>query len=388
MITGTDSLKAQWVQQPQFHTGNTLFDVRVLPDGSGIVVGEGNVLLCTLNEGDTWTGTGSSAPDLTTASLAEDIFYFANRQGAIFRETNPGTCDNELVAAAVPVLNTLTDLQMFDANEGYALAGGALRYTNNGWAGSTAVSNIGCPLDALAIWFVSPELGFAATAAGRVVQIRLNSGTFFCENKSGTGPALRGLHFADGLNGYAVGDEARVLHTEDGGVSWVDRSFFADDDLTAVFAFPGGVVHAGGRGLFKSTNSGLTWLRQENPPTMVQALSMWFADTNRGWITGPAGFIGYTGNGGGDGLPLGEHWIAYGEHTWTFWPNPAQETLQISLKDKQERPWQLLRSDGKPVLSGIVRGSAQINVADLPPGPYFLQIGQLEGKLVVLANQP
>ena len=67
MITGTDSLKAQWVQQPQFHTGNTLFDVRVLPDGSGIVVGEGNVLLCTLNEGDTWSGTGSSAPDLTTA---------------------------------------------------------------------------------------------------------------------------------------------------------------------------------------------------------------------------------------------------------------------------------------------------------------------------------
>ena len=55
---------AQWVQQTQFHTTNTLFDVRLNAAERGIVVGEGNVLLCTLDGGLDWDGTGSADPDL------------------------------------------------------------------------------------------------------------------------------------------------------------------------------------------------------------------------------------------------------------------------------------------------------------------------------------
>ena len=45
------SISAQWAQQSQFLTTNELLDIRMVNADRGAVVGEGNVLLCTIDGG-------------------------------------------------------------------------------------------------------------------------------------------------------------------------------------------------------------------------------------------------------------------------------------------------------------------------------------------------
>lgn len=375
-------LEAQWAQQPQFHTTNTLTDVRVLPDGRGIVTGEGNVLLCTLDEGEDWDGTGSADPDLTAASLAEGVFYFANRSGAMFRETNPAECDNELLAIAVPALSPLLDLHMLNASQGYAVGGGILRYTDNTWSSQTTVSNLGCPSDARAIWFLSPEIGYAVTDAGRIVRITRDGGTFLCESKLSGSAALRAIHFADTLNGCAVGVDAVAWVTTDGGENWMARNIPADDDLNAVSVLPGDVLHAGGEQLYVSEDAGMSWQLQSAPVALVRVTAMWFANQNRGWITGPGGFIGFTANGGGGGIPLGMDDPAKGNEL-TLQVDPEGHWISFALDSPEPQQWQLLRSDGVMIRQGVAAGTVRLSTYDLPRGSYLIHCPGLGSRLFV-----
>ncbi|MBI1193550.1 MAG: hypothetical protein GC205_10290 [Bacteroidetes bacterium] len=387
-MMGTVPVHAQWTWQPQFHTDNRLRDLRLLPDGSGMAIGEGNVLLCTVNGGETWTGTGSAAPDLNAASLVGTSVYFGNREGGIFVLNNPATCFSDLVAIATPALSNLTDLHMVSSTAGYAAANGSLRFSNNAWNSSTAVVNLNCPFDAQAVWFLNQDLGFAATQSGRITRVSQESGTFLCETVASGSQPLHNLHFANEQVGFAVGALGTVLATVDSGRTWQARSIPTTDDLKAVFATGPFTVHAAGDQLYRSTDGGLVWEIQNKPSAMTQAESLWFIDANNGWVAGANGFLGYTGNAGGSGLVLHAQVPEQQSQPWSFAPNPASQQIQLWTESPEPTSWSLWDSMGRRVKNGVLIGSTLVALDELPAGLYWLKAGTLPAKsLVIQTNE-
>ena len=349
-----------------------------------MAVGDGNVLLCTVNGGETWTGTGSSAADLTTASQVGTRLYFGNRDGGIFVLENPGTCLSDLVAIATPALSNLSDLHMVSDSEGYAAANGFIRFSNNAWNSSTAVVNLNCPADAQAIWFLNPDLGFAVAESGRIIRIRQESSTFFCESVAASGQPLANLHFANGQVGFAVGENGTVLATADSGRTWQDRSIPVADDLAAVFATSSLTVHAAGDQLYRSSDGGLTWEMQGKPAPMTQAEALWFIDANNGWVAGANGFLGYTGNAGGSGVALGTPLPQQDASLWSFAPNPAAQQIQLWPASQQTGFWSLYDGLGNRVKHGVYEGSTQIDLNGLSDGVYWLNLNNGPAKVLVV----
>jgi len=369
-------LSAQWVWQPQFHTENRLRDVHLTPDGRGIAIGEGNVLLCTTNGGETWTGTGSADPDLNAASLVGSTFFFGNLQGGIFSLSNPGLCLSDLLAIATPALSNLSDLHMLSASSGYAVANGFLRYSNNAWSSSTAVTNLNCPTDAQSIWFVTEDVGFAVTNSGKIIRIRQDAGTFLCDQVAASASPLHNIHFVGAQYGYAVGASGTVLYSDDSGLSWQNRSLPEEDDLTAVFATAAQTVHAAGNQLYRSADGGVSWERLPKPSPMTRAEALWFLDANNGWVVGANGFIGFTGNAGGSGLPLFVPQALHEPDTWSLQPNPASGSAQIAASSPVPQSWSLWNSLGTCLQRGSLHGTTSLELDGLAPGLYWVRVGE------------
>ncbi len=374
------------MNQAQFHTTNTLLDIQVNPDGRGLITGAGNVLLCTSNFGENWTGTGSADPDLTALSYAGGHFYYANRAGAVFRESSPGLCIGDVMTIASSALNGLIDLQMFNALEGYVLSLGRIHFSNNGWTSSTPVSNINCPSDASSMWFLNPELGFTGTSSGSIYRISLESGTFICEIVSSGSQAIRAIHFYDTLNGFAVGDDSRFLLTQNGGLSWVARELPFNDDLVAVFARSADDVHCAANQIYRSGDAGLSWYQQIKPAGMTRIEALWFDNVNRGWAVGLNGKIAFTNNAGAEGLPLGESSIHQATESWTMQPNPVGQDLMLSSTLPFERNFVLYQSQGRAVLEGSFSQQISLDLSELPPGMYWMQVPGYGTKSLIKAD--
>lgn len=141
------------------------------------------------------------------------------------------------------------------------------------------------------------------------------------------------IWFLDADRGWAVNSNGHILHTQDGGVTWV-RQFsangvylrcvgFADDQRGWVGTL------AAPRRLFRTTNGGATWtlvdnLPPEAPPaicglTVVNERILYASGTN--FPNRPAGVIKTTDGGG----------------TWTGWNMSAHATLLVDIyfKDAQ-----------------------------------------------------
>jgi hypothetical protein len=369
---------AQWVNQPQFHTSNPLTAVRVHPDGRGLITGWGNVLLCTLNGGGVWSGTGSADPDLTAASLVGDTFYFANREGAIFRLSHPGTCLPEVLALGQLAMTPLLALHQLDDQRGYALVGGTLRYSANAWTSSVQVIGAGCPSQGTALAGTRDDRILVAESSGKITEVLRVGTAFSCQAKSSTGPALHAIHFADSLHGYAAGEAGRVLVSTNAGQDWTPRSVPGGLDLRAVFAPAPQRVYAAGDGLYASTDGGMTWAQQDKPEGMTRALALWFVSEEQGWVAGLNGAIGFTANGGGAGLALGLEGSAQPALRVQAFPNPFSDALHLSGKPGQS--WALYTTWGWPAAAGSLNGTQQVmDTRTLPPGRYVLRMdGQVQ----------
>ena len=57
-----------------------------------------------------------------------------------------------------------------------------------------------------------------------------------------------------------------------------------------------------------------------------------------------------------------------------LWPVPAHDMLTLEAVQAQEFEWQLISTDGKVVRSGQSKGTAELEVTDLPAGIYLLNV--------------
>jgi hypothetical protein len=107
---------------------------------------------------------------------------------------------------------------------------------------------------------------------------------------------LRGVHFADVNNGFAVGDNGLIMRTTDGGANWVEQPNNIQIRLAGVYftdANTGTVVGGSnltGARIYRTTDGGVNWMLQHSIPN--EALSdVYFTDSQTGTTVGWSGII-------------------------------------------------------------------------------------------------
>jgi len=165
-----------------------------------------------------------------------------------------------------------------------------------GWIPQTS-GVTGTSLNAIT-FFAGGIDGWAVGDAGRIVHTG-DGGSTWDPELSGTSVPLNGVWFTSRTNGWAVGGSGNVLATQDGGESW-QRVFNVNTSskLNAVCfagADSGWIVGAGGL-ILRTTNSGASWSRVNPTTSALNGVS--FAGPLDGWAVGDNGIILGTHDGG------------------------------------------------------------------------------------------
>jgi photosystem II stability/assembly factor-like uncharacterized protein len=123
------------------------------------------------------------------------------------------------------------------------------------------------------------------------------------ENPGGWNPIAmvqgEGIWFVDASEGWVVGAGGTILHSGDGGVTWVPQTSGTTQKLSVVQfvdAARGWVVGDGGI-VLRTTDGGVTWT-PSFPGTAGALLSLSFVDAKRGWVAGLDPSIFETTDGG------------------------------------------------------------------------------------------
>lgn len=146
--------------------------------------------------------------------------------------------------------------------------------------------------------FVNENYGWAVGYYGRILHTT-DGGKTWVHQESGTTKTLTCVDFVDQNNGWVVGYGPTILCTRDGGASWVKQKTSEEILLTAVKFVTdkkGWIVGEFGTILY-TEDGGQNWQAQQSgEDSILYALD--FADELNGWAAGEFGAIFHTSDGG------------------------------------------------------------------------------------------
>ncbi|MCX6156082.1 MAG: YCF48-related protein [Candidatus Kapabacteria bacterium] len=127
-----------------------------------------------------------------------------------------------------------------------------------------------------------------------------NNGGFNWEQKDISLSHWNRIFFINSSNGWVVGDSCKVMHTSDGGQTWISQNSAADNWLNSVYfsdPFHGCAV-GNGEKIICTTNGGVNW--SVSAPTLTSKIlyDVMFLDSLKGWACGDSGLIIHTSDGG------------------------------------------------------------------------------------------
>jgi photosystem II stability/assembly factor-like uncharacterized protein len=160
--------------------------------------------------------------------------------------------------------------------------------------------------------FVDSLNGWTATNKGIVIHTT-DGGRSWINQSTGITSIIRKIRFADSMNGWAVGDSGKIIHTTNGGGSWTIQNSIASMKLTMLSVVNSQNVWAAGTWgstqqdiLLHTTTGGNSWNTvTPNLSTAEHISDMMFINENKGWyctwqyispFTGGGVFV--TSNGG------------------------------------------------------------------------------------------
>lgn len=158
-------------------------------------------------------------------------------------------------------------------------------------------------LSALVLTLLITESGKGFGQDNGAHKIRFATSTVQSNNwspqSSGTAQLLRAVHFADATTGWAVGDDGKIINTENGGQNWLTQSSGTNIVLEGVhFVSPevGWVVGNSGL-ILHTTNGGNSWMYQASN-TERHLRDVFFINEQTGWAVGSSETILHTIDGG------------------------------------------------------------------------------------------
>lgn len=140
---------------------------------------------------------------------------------------------------------------------------------------------------------------FVAVGANAAVRWTTDGGASFGVVTAGAATTLRSVRTLAGGVAIAVGDGGAIRRTTTWGATWATIPSGTAAGLLAAETSPDGTVYAAGAGgvLVRSTDAGLTWTQRTAPfPSSIQALSS--PRDGVVWATGSAGDIARSDDGG------------------------------------------------------------------------------------------
>jgi photosystem II stability/assembly factor-like uncharacterized protein len=137
--------------------------------------------------------------------------------------------------------------------------------------------------------------------------ISASAQNYWSKIESPTTNDLNTLFFIDSLRGYVAGDSGLILHTSNGGTSWIqqqsntDRNiidiFFLNEDLGWGVAWSESVLPFA-TFIINTTDGGENWTVSQFRPENILMYSIYFVDSLRGFTGGNPGAIFRTTDGG------------------------------------------------------------------------------------------
>jgi photosystem II stability/assembly factor-like uncharacterized protein len=152
--------------------------------------------------------------------------------------------------------------------------------------------------DLFSVSFPTEKDGWACGRWGTILHT-VDGGQSWIGQKSGTDYTLTSISFVDPKNGWAVGDVGTILHTKDGGATWEKQKSPVNFFLMGVhFADSRKGWAVGERtNILNTTDGGQTWKVQFKDQDFVLK-SVSFCNDRNGWAAGEYGLIYGTENGG------------------------------------------------------------------------------------------
>ena len=160
-----------------------------------------------------------------------------------------------------------------------------------------------------ALFFVDEDYGWAVGERGNI-WLTHNGGQSWHHTlwrtpaQSGepysVGPTFAGVQFADRVNGWIVGADGLILHSQDGGESWQQQRIVSHEDLNAVATITARHVWVVGNNgvLARSSDGGTTWQESVIPGHAHLHGLLLSAAGQEAWAVGSNGFIARTEDGG------------------------------------------------------------------------------------------
>jgi photosystem II stability/assembly factor-like uncharacterized protein len=152
--------------------------------------------------------------------------------------------------------------------------------------------------DLFTVSFPNQNDGWASGRWGCILHTADGGKTWVRQN-TGTDLTLTSVFFLDKLQGWAVGEEGIIIHTADGGKTWTKQTSPAPNFHMAVkFVTPEvGYIVSENTNIYFTTDGGKTWgPRFQDKNFILKSLS--FCDRDNGWAVGEYGFIYHTHDGG------------------------------------------------------------------------------------------
>ncbi len=275
----------EWIVNPKVYGLN---DISFIDKNHGYAAGEDGVLLITKDGGNTWriksTGSYNQSACFTDTLngivVGNGSYYpYINRTtdgGIIWRTTDPG-----LIPGYGP-----NKVRFSDKDNGWIVGGKGMLYrTTNGGKNWASINEK--PHQFNSIYFVDENTGWAVGDSGIILHTT-DGGDNWIKQYQNDSLIFNSIQAFDAQNVIIVGEKfdnghyvnSMVVITNDGGQSWQKHT----DSLGALnsISFPtrntGWIV---GKGIYKSTNGGLSWQSQSD---LFGLGHVQFIDERTGWV--------------------------------------------------------------------------------------------------------
>ncbi len=294
LLLSSVAVQAQWVAQITNTTQN-LRSLELLSATDGWATGAGSTLLRTTDAGKTWGSEVTGHPGNYNAIAFGDFAgvngWIVGDMPFVLTTDNNGITWSTVASSTTSTLNSIQFLST--GNLGWAVGntGTIIGTTDAGATWNKEVSGVSTNL--YAVVFVGTELtsvGWAVGDNGTILVTTDNGGSWVpkvipYQNN------LYAMDMVDPNNGWIVGDQI-ILHTIDGGVTWLKQDFVNPTVLRSIAILDTATAYAAGiGGRMLKTTDGKTWVDQSTgTANAIYALQFQISPTI-GWAAGDNGMI-------------------------------------------------------------------------------------------------
>ncbi len=311
------------------------YSINFINTNTGWVSGTTGIIRKTTNGGLNWVDrtTGTTNTLFGIHFVNEFTGWSAGSEGTILKSTNGG--ENWVIQASGVTVH-LRSVYFVNTNTGWVAGdtGTILKTTNggNGWFKQTSgIITKGFS----SVFFINSDYGWAVGARDTITRTT-NGGLNWINISTFPNNTYYSVHFVNINTGYVTGTSGTpgvIIKTTDGGNQWTtvfnepstyyfNSVYFPNTDTGWVAGYYGGIL--------KTTNGGLNW----NPNysnVNNNLMSVFFKDANTGWTTGTGSIILKTTNGGTSLISIDPLEIPDYYYLGQNYPNPFNSLTRINF---------------------------------------------------------